>query len=440
MMIAIIGASIGGLVAAAELRERGFEVTIIERSKSVGGLYGKVDTPFGVQELGMHVLYLNNEHYRHLCTIFGADAFHTWEGYAVDVGACHNFGRNFFDSIYPDVRDFPTRDKIFEQLCQKKGEGLPPSNALEAVIGRFGEEAGRGVIAPILNKLWKLDADQLSKDAIHCFFDLRRIIVCDKARADELKNDPWLDTVIGNPLQSKPRGQVFGGRKAVQIKNTHDDLSDRVQDWLTREGIGIKFERSVEIVGQRFILDGVAMDEVFDGCIVATPVASMAPQIADTLDQLDMSVYYLKLAESVTSGFPAYYILCHASEFASSRIVNYEAYNAEYLANGPFVLAIEVLHPLGNPPSENAIAEELLQVLPQAIIEATYRLPRSLRVPCPSLNNAHRLDALTQGMEKCFQHDALFFAGMRTDKGIFFSHHTIGLAYDSALECARRLS
>ena len=33
----------------------------------------------------------------------------------------------------------------------------------------------------------------------------------------------------------------------------------------------------------------------------------------------------------------------------------------------------------------------------------------------------------------------VFFTGMRTDTGIFFSHHTIGLAYDSALACISRL-
>ena len=74
--VAIIGASIGGLVAAAELKLKGFNVTLIERGKSVGGLYGNVDTPFGKQEMGMHVLYLTEPHHDHLCSIFGEDVFH----------------------------------------------------------------------------------------------------------------------------------------------------------------------------------------------------------------------------------------------------------------------------------------------------------------------------------------------------------------------------
>ena len=438
--IAVIGASVGGLVAAAELRERGFEVTIIEKGKSVGGLYGKVETPFGTQELGMHVLYLTDEHYRHLCEILGADALHSWQGYAVDVGACHNFEKNFFNSIYPDVRDLPASGKILEQILHKRGDAYNPSNALEAVIERFGEEAGVNVFAPILKKLWKLDAEQLSKDAIHCFYDLRRVIVCDKEKANELKQDPWLDAVIGNPLQSQPTGQVFSGRRAVRIKNSCNDISERASQWLDRNGIRIEFERTVEIVGKRLMLDGSPMDEIFDGCIVTTPLASMMPLASRSMDMLDLSIYYFKLAESITDKFPAYYILCHESGFASSRIVNYDAYNVEDQTDRPVVVTVEVAHIVGSPPTEEAIAAELMKVLPFATITGTHKLPGSLRVPVPSLKNANILDEHTDGMVNIFPNEALFFSGMRTDKGVFFSHHTIGHAYDSAVECARRLS
>ena len=438
--IAVIGASIGGLIAAAALREKGFDVTIIERGKSVAGLYGKVSTPFGEQELGMHVLYLSNEHLRHLYAIFGADNFHAWGGYQVDVGACHNFGRNFFDSIYPDVRGLASAQTILGQVCEKKGATKQPLNAAEAVSQRFGDQAAKEVYIPILEKLWKISADKLAKDAIHCFFDLRRIVVCDKAQADSLKEDAWLDAVIGNPLQSQPKGEVFGSRLAVRFKRAHGDLSSSVSDWMAREGIEIQFEKSVEVVDQRFFLDGVAVDEQFDACIVATPASAMAPQLSSELDQIELSIYYFRLAETLADSFPAYYILCHSSGLASSRIVNYDAYHEAAAADQPCVVAVEVLHPVGMPPAEQEIASELSRVLPAAVVDASYRLPRSLRVACPSLNNSRRIDALLDGMETRYKNDALFFAGMRTDKGIFFSHHTIGLAYDAALECAERFA
>lgn len=438
--IAVIGASIGGLIAAAVLREKGFHVTVIERGKSVAGLYGKVSTPFGEQELGMHVLYLSDEHLRHLNAIFGSDNFHTWGGHQVDVGACHNFGRNFFDSIYPDVRGLASAKIIFGQVCEEKDETKPSLNAAEAVSQRFGDHAAKEVFVPILEKLWKIRADKLTKDAIHCFFDLRRIIVCDKEQADSLKEDAWLDAVIGNPLQSQPKGEVFGGRQAVRFKSTHGDLSGSVSDWATRTGVDIQFEKSVEIVDQGLLLDGVAVDERFDACIVATPASTMVPQLSTALDHVELSIYYFKLAETLADSLPAYYILCHSSELASCRIVNYGAYHEKPDVGQPCVVAVEVLHPVGMPPADQEIASELTRVLPDAVVNASYRLPRSLRVACPSLNNANRIDAVLDGMETRFKNDALFFTGMRTDKGIFFSHHTIGLAYDAALECARRLS
>ncbi|PPR36065.1 MAG: hypothetical protein CFH30_01274, partial [Alphaproteobacteria bacterium MarineAlpha8_Bin1] len=51
--IAVIGASVGGLVAAAELKSQGYDVNIVEKGSTIGGLYSSINTPFGEQELGM---------------------------------------------------------------------------------------------------------------------------------------------------------------------------------------------------------------------------------------------------------------------------------------------------------------------------------------------------------------------------------------------------
>jgi len=435
--VAVIGASIGGLVAAAELRRRGIEVTILERGKAVGGLYGKVDTPFGPQELGMHVLYVDGAHYDHLCAIFGADAFEVWTGPAVDIGATYNFGRGCFDSVYPDVRGLPNATAILDEIVRDGGRAGEAPDALAEVIRRFGDLAGRAVVAPILSKLWRMAPELLTRDAIHCFFDLRRIIACDKARADVLKQDPRLDAVLGNPLQLQPSGAVYGGRMAVRFKQRASDLTPRIEAWLGREQIALQFDRHVEISDRHLLADGQPVDQAFEGCIVATPVASLAPQVSATLDQLELGIYYFQLTESLAGRFPAYYQLCHQADLESARIVNYGAYHRDEQTT---VVAVEVVHPVGARPSEATIARELGVVVPSASIAAAYTLPRTVRVPCPTLNNSRRLDALVEGMDTRYPRSSLFFTGMRTDKGIFFSHHTIGLGHDAAMECARRLS
>ncbi len=438
--IAIIGASIGGLVAAAELRDSGFGVTIFEASKSVAGMYGMVETPFGTQELGMHVLYLTKQHYTHLCTIFGADTFHTWTGPSVDLGGHHNFGKSFFGSIYPDLRGHTELETIRREVLADKGHTHAPTNGFEAVVRRFGEEAGRKVYAPILKKLWKADAELLSADAIHCFYDLRRVVLWNKEEADRIKSDPSLDEVVANPDQRQPRSEVFGGRMAAQFKHHAIDLGGRVQAWLERSGIRMENGKAAEVRNGRLWVGDSPLDEEFQACIVATPVPPMIPKILPSMDTLELSIYYFRLAERMGTEFPTYYMLMHDDRLLSSRMVNYDAYKAEGGTIGPPVICVEVAHRIGSRPTIEIIAAEVREVLPTAVITESFLFPRSLKVPIPSINNGRLIDEATVGLASNFDEGALYFTGMRTDKGIFFSHHTIGLAYESALDCARRLS
>jgi len=438
--ILIIGASLGGLVAASELRNKGNNVTIIDKSKSVGGLYNKTVTPFGVQELGMHVLYANNKHFDHLCHIFGEEIFHILKGCQVDVGASANFGTVNFDSLYPNIMGHVSKKAIYNEILMAKGKGAISSNALQEVVNRFGEIGGREVVAPILEKLWHTPAETLTKHALHCFFDLRRMIVCDKTEADDLKTDPWLDDVIGNPIQNQPRSKVFGGRMGLTFKSEHPNLSDRVISWANREGINIEMGRKVSVEDGCLMVEDKPVHENCDSCIVSLPFHTLAAESIDQTDQLELSIYYFQLSETLNDQFPAYYILCHDRKFKSSRIVNYDAYNQENSAGISSVLSVESVHRIGSPPTEDEIAKEVMSVIPSIQVHDSHRLKHSIRVLPPTLKNAEILDLVACNLQKCFSDKNLFFTGMRTDTGIFFSHQTIGLAYESALECCKQYS
>lgn len=440
--IAVVGASIGGMVAAAELDAKGFDVTILEKGRAVGGMYGKVDTPFGTQELGMHVLYLTAAHYQRLAEIFGVEAFHTWNGASVDIGSSYNFGKSHFGSVYPDIRELSDAQLMLDELLDVRSkESSEPSNALEAAESRFGKLATAKVYAPILQKLWKIDsAEKLSPGALHCFFDLRRVVACDKKEADRLKQNLRLDAVIANPEQMNPAGMVYCERMAARFKDNGVNPSRTAENWLARRGISVRFGQSVEINNAQLMLDGTPMHEAFDACIVATPLTTVMPAVSPQIQTLELSIYYFKLADKTGIGFPAYYMACHAPELASSRVVNYGAYIGETDSRQAAVVSVEVAHIAGYAPNTADIANELLRMLPAIKIEKSFKLPRSLQVPKPTLSNAHLLDSHTCGAEFAFSEKALFFTGMRTDKGIFFSHHTIGLAYEAAVECAARFA
>lgn len=431
----IVGASIGGLVAAAQLRKAGWDVTLMEKGQTAGGLYATVDTPFGTCELGMHVLYVNAAQQALLTAMFGTEAFIEKRGVQVDIGASFNRGAVNPNSIYPDVRHLPELPQIREQILQRR-ERDAGANAAEEARARFGAVATEQVVAPILKKLWKQPAETLTSGALHCFFDLRRIILEDKPQADVLKQEPRLDAVIGNPEQTQPAGEVYGGRRALFFSTTAHGLFDRAVRYLREQGIVVELGCDVRLEDDMLVRDGKPLSATFDACIVASPLAALAPEVAQQLESVELSIFYFQI-EPLT--LPAYYVLCHDSEFAASRIVNYGAYNFDQTPHLNRVLAIETLHEVGQPPSIERLARELQQIMPDVRVFNSHGLSRRLRVAVPSLANAARLDDLARRVSERSGFGLLYFTGMRTDKGVFFSHQTVGAAHAAALECSRRL-
>jgi hypothetical protein len=438
--VVVLGASLGGLIASAELRSRGHHVTIIEKGQTVGGLYNKISTPFGIQELGMHVVYANDRHFHHLCAIFGEEVFHVLHGNKVDVGASANFDTVYFDSHYPSLLAHPLQDSILNEMLAHEPGSKAPVNALEEAIRRFGPIAANTIVAPILQKLWYQDPTRLSPQALHCFFDLRRLVVCNKPEADRLKKHPKLDEVIANPEQSRPEGLVFGGRMGLTFKQEFCDLKERVSRWATKEGVPLRFGKDVAYRDGELSVDGNEVCDNFDACIVTVPIHILADGPNVEADRLELSIYYFQLAKKIGDMFPSYYILAQDPTFRTSRIVNYDAYNQEVSRNLPSVIAIESIHKKGNAPTEKELIQELRNIMPALQVTQSYKLARSLTVFGPTLRNARLLDYFQQRITQKFGDKPIYFSGMRTDTGIFFSHNTIGLAYDSALACHEQLT
>ncbi len=427
-------------MAAAELCAQGFDVSLFEAGRTLGGMYEKVQTPFGKQELGMHVLYLTKQHYDHLSDIFGEQNFTTWDGPAVDIASTRNFGKNFFNSVYPDLRDHPLISVFRNEILDSAHIQSEPSNGLDALIVRFGKSAGTKVFAPILEKLWKINPEKLSPDAIHCFYDLRRVVLWDKAESDQIKADPLFDSVIGNPDQKNPMSSVYGGRMAARFNSTAGSLESKVANWVERTGIKVVLNTSAELHDGVLRISGEEVQKDFQGCIVASPLHALDSTLRSSMNFVELSIFYFRVESNLVDQFPAYYMLVHERKMISSRIVNYSAYSSENRGGEHTVISVEVVHPMGQRPEADVVAGELGVIFPDIVALDSFRMNASLKLPAPTLHNANLLDRASAFAESCYEPGALYFAGMRTDKGTFFSHQTIGLAYDSALDCARRLA
>jgi hypothetical protein len=438
--ICVVGASLGGLVAAAELRELGYEVSVLERNRVVGGLYSKVATPFGTQELGMHVLYVDERQLRHLHAIFGAGAFDVLRDHRVDHGASANFGNVYFGSQYPSLLGHPLREIVLNEILARVGVHPTPRTAFDECLRRFGPTATQEVVAPILSKLWLTPATELTPEALHCYFDLRRLVVAPKAESDILKLQCALDEVVGNPEQSRPAGSVFGGRVGLTFRETDADFSDQVVRWASLSGISLDLGVEITCVNGVLAAGGAPICDGFDACIVAAPIHTIANESAKSADQRELSVCYFRLEEPLGPRFPAYYALAHDAAYAISRVVNYDAYKVQSGATGAGVLATESLHLPGKVPSLDILESNVRQMIPGVNIIDRFPLQRTLPITIPSLSNRRLLDGQESLIRCHFGGKLIYFVGMRTDAGVFFSHQTIGLAYDSALACHRQFA
>jgi len=284
-----------------------------------------------------------------------------------------------------------------------------------------------------------LEPNCLTPHALHCFFDLRRMVVAEKPEADQLKDDEALDAVVANPDQVHPKGQVFGGRMGLIFREGSNDLSERAAEWAHRSGVNLRFGIDVVVEHGELRVSGEALAKDFDACLVAVPVHMLAGERLNQADKAELTIYYLRLEAPLGENFPTYYILAHDSSFRASRIVNYDSYRPEKDSAGYAVIAVEAIHVPGQAPTSDVIAAEVLRLQPHARIAETFQLPRSLPVLVPSLANGRLLDAFEASVVSTFG-KPVFFTGMRTDTGIFFSHHTIGMAYDSALACITGLN
>ena len=432
--VAILGASIGGLVAASELVEQGFNVDIFEKGKAVGGLFNKIATPFGLQELGMHVLYAGPRHRELMTKIFGPDAFDVLTGVKVDVGACSNFDKTFFNSMYPNLIGHNEQQVILDEIIESGNAPHTVESALGEAQRRFGKTAAQKIVAPILEKLWLKPAEELSPGALHCFYDLRRLVVCEKHRADELKANPRLDDVIANPDQLQPSGEIFGRRMALIIGDeAAEQLNEKAKTWAELNDVGLELNCDIVVNDGRIEVGGRDLTGEYHAIIISLPLHSLASGSIDGADRLELSIYYFKCDGRIGVNFPAYYILTHDPSLKSSRIVNYDGYNKTNNTLENSVFSVEVVHPANESPEKTTIAEEITRVVPQAQIVDSYKLDRAVSVYPPTRVNAEILD----GFQKTIQdsHEIpIYFTGMRTDRGIFFSHHTIGLSHDAALE------
>ena len=431
--IAIIGASLSGLISSVVLKKKGYDVTIFEKTDIIGGLYSQVDTPFGLFELGMHVLYVNKEQQEILNYLYGSDFFLKREGVDTDLGGSYFEGKLSIGSIYPNVIGSKYSAHILEYLKQKDKllDLCEYENVQQLLKDRFGEEYESSVSSPILKGLWGKDSSLLHYGAVHCFYDLRRAVVCGHEDAVSLKNNKIYNQVVAWPDQKKAKGTVYNDRCALFMK--YDVSVPNVHEKLNQLGIDVLFEQNIEIKNNHIEVNDKNISDEYDAIFLSAPLHSMLNKNKkEKLEYVNLSIFYFELENDISKSLPVYYVLGHDEDTSFARLVNYDSYNEGKKKN---VVSVEVVYSdEWQAPSVQKIIEDVEKIDKNLKVRSSYKFPISMKVPIPSVNNHNILEEQLELLKYEMKDKLLVESGMRTDLGRFFSHDTIKGAYDAAVE------
>jgi hypothetical protein len=428
--VAIIGASVGGLISAKLLQSKGYNVTIFEKSNSVGGMYSKVDTPFGRFELGMHVLYVNDEQREVLYELYGVDYFLERNGTDVDLGASFFDNQLYMNSIYPNIINTRYATTVLKHLSDEKStRDIIPYNVVEALKIRFGSEYTIDIAVKILEGLWGTEANLLSEGAIHSFYDLRRVVAVGQEEAIKLKKNKDFDNVIAWPDQTNVIGKIFDNRTALFFKYLDKEpfIVSKIED----NDINLSLNQNIYLKNDEFYSNDLNLNKDYDAMILTAPIHSLIEKdMEEKIDYGKLAIYYFELENSIKDSVPVYYVLGHDENVLFSRMVNYDAYNEDYPKK---VISAEVLYSDIEPDVQQVI-EGVEKVHPSIKVKNHYKYPNVLKVPLPTVKNHELFQEQILRIKNNLKEKYFKDSGMRTDLGRFFSHDTIREAYNATLE------
>jgi protoporphyrinogen oxidase len=185
--IVIIGGGIAGIVSALTATKFGFNVILIEQQKNLGGLLRSFKTQSGyIFDHGTHLLNAtsNSELNNMVFDSMNKDFYST-----LPPGGDGNFYKKIDEnSSFLDVRKLPKGDyekAMFELLeCNETDKNF--ENLEDQLESTFGHTIYTNILAPIIQKLFGMDAHLLSPDS-HLLFGIKRVIAFSSKTSDLLK-------------------------------------------------------------------------------------------------------------------------------------------------------------------------------------------------------------------------------------------------------------
>jgi len=266
-----VGGGLPSMLYAKILLKRGVDpsqITIVEKSKALGGQFRSVSTRSGQTfDLGMHIYYETDvrEMDETFIDILPLGDWHFLEGNRKDIAGIFFRGRIQTQTPYPDLRTLSERKKrriLLELEKNRESENLKTSNVLDELNSHFGKYITKSIFKKILRNLYRMNPNKIDKLAFK-LTAINRISILNSEHAIKIEADEYLRGRLAYPDQlSMPWLRRTSSRGIYPKKFGFGNVVSTLEKQLIEIGVRIFRSSSVRIL------------EITDNKIVAIVITS----------------------------------------------------------------------------------------------------------------------------------------------------------------------
>lgn len=195
--VTVVGGGIAGLVSSLLLAKKGYQVTLIEKEKTCGGLLRSFSNEDGVSfDLGTHIL--SQTLIQQLDQILFEDLEDTeWKIFDI-LKTGNYFEGNLFEKNQSINTSFLSEEIFLRgvmELLQTEPFDRLAENLKTYTEKQFGPTFSKYIFEPLMRKLQGRDLEELHPDA-HRIFGYTRLIVANEHASRELKRSTFYDEKV----------------------------------------------------------------------------------------------------------------------------------------------------------------------------------------------------------------------------------------------------
>lgn len=357
----IVGSGISGLFAGLYLSQRGHNVTIIEKEKSIGGLLKSFDYKyFGVFDYGMHN-FLETGIEEIDQSIFNLLPENQWNkliGEKRDLAGLFFNGKLQLHSPYIDIRYLKKKslNELIKHFKATQHKNYIVENAKDFLEMRFGSEISK-TLNIVLEKNFNSPANMLDIGAVY-LTPLSRLVISDENQTLKYYESEFLRERIAFPEQRNLPLNLSSGRMGYYPKDfgIYRVVEAFKKEILLNGGKIITSSSVKNIVNKKNKIEKIIVDyngktleyDKINNFIWTVNMVGLSKLLNHNFDGYKydppLTTYVVNiLIDKKPNLEDLYYFYCYDKGFKTFRLTNYYSYCENAKRNEMYPISMELL-------------------------------------------------------------------------------------------------